>query len=77
MTTRNQPDESPRATEVPADILDGQQKTGGTMELEGGNFTKGEAQINRNERDIVDHGLALDPATSPKRFDGALKGRLA
>ena len=47
------------------------------MELEGGNFTKGEAQINRNERDIVDHGLALDPATSSKRFDGALKGRLA
>ena len=37
------------------------------MELEGGNFTKGEAQINRNERDIVDHGLALDPATSRRR----------
>ena len=47
------------------------------MEHEGSNFTKGEAQNNRNERDVVDHGVVLDPATIPKRFDGALKGRLA
>ena len=36
------------------------------MEHEGSNFTKGVAQNNRNERDVVDHGVVLDPATIPK-----------